>query len=164
MPGLALAALLATSCQGAPPPPSVSLSGRSYVIQMTHSQVASGLASYLVPPLRGAFDGAGLVYRGGPGAEFAASITPGSDVGDWSGSGGSRRWLYTRTVLVGLSPADAPFQDNDPLYGVNATLVTPDADRVDELNCLVALAVCDLVANYQPRGRRQVDGSACARK
>jgi hypothetical protein len=140
--------------------------GRTYIIEMTSSQVASGYAEYLVPPLRKAFDAAGLVYRGRAGSHFAATLSPTSDVGQWFGSGDGRRWLYARSVEVGLTPASQPATppEGQPAFAVTARLITPDADRVDELNCLVALAVRTMAARYRLTGRVTVDGAVCLRK
>jgi hypothetical protein len=139
--------------------------GQTYIIQLTSSQVASGLGEYLVPPLKKAFDASGLVYHGGAGAAYAATIRPSSDVGKWFGSAPDRKWLHTRLVEIGLTPAgeDPEPPRGSPAFAVTARLVTPDADRVDELNCLVELAVREIAARYRARGRVTVDGAACAR-
>ncbi|MET0606903.1 MAG: hypothetical protein ABWZ80_10625, partial [Beijerinckiaceae bacterium] len=139
--------------------------GQTYIIQLSGTQVASGLGEYLAPPLRKAFDRAGLTYHGGPGAAFAATIRTSSDVGKWYGSGDGRRWLYTRQIEIGLTPAneDAEPPRGSPAFAATARLITPDADRVDELNCLVALAVREITLRYRARGRIAVDGASCAR-
>lgn len=140
--------------------------GRTYIIQLTSSQGSSGMGEYLVPPLKRAFDQAGLRYRPDAGAEYTASVTNAYDVGKWHGAAGGRSWLHTRTVTVGLSPAGADIDKGNrmvPHFSVSARLLTADADRVDELNCLVALATRELVARYRPRGQATIDGSACRR-
>ena len=145
--------------------PSAFPAGGSYIIQMESTQVASGLAEYLVPPLVKAMDASGLIYRAGSGAEFAATLKTSSDVGKWFGAGGSRRWLYSRQVLVGLSPeGHAPRSGeltSDPAFGVTVRLITENADRTDELDCLVDLAVKTLAARYRRTGRVAVDGQSC---
>jgi hypothetical protein len=140
--------------------------GQSYIIQLRSTQSSSGLGEYLVPPLRRAFDASGLVYLGGPEARWVATVENAYDVGKWYGRGASRTWLYTRTVTVGLSPGSADIDRGGrlaPHFAVSARIVTPDADRVDEFNCLVALAVRELAARYRPRGRITVDGASCLR-
>ncbi len=140
--------------------------GATYIIQLTGSQGASGLGEYLVPPLKQAMDRAGLVYLGGPGVAYAATVQNAYDVGKWHGDGAGRRWLHTRTVTVGLTPAHMELERAGrlaPAFSVSATLITPDADRVDELNCLIALAARELKARYRPQGRVSVDGTACLR-
>ncbi|MCB2116712.1 MAG: hypothetical protein KDE00_10550 [Rhodobacteraceae bacterium] len=139
----------------------------SYIIQLTGSQYSSGLGEYLVPPLDKAFRKTGMRYEGGPGADYAATVETGSDVGRWYGTGEGRQWLYERFVTVGLSPADMDIEPEgklSPAFSVTVTLVTPNEDRVDELDCLVALATRELAARYQPRGQVRVKGDGCARK
>lgn len=157
---LALAALPAQA-DGAFP------QGRSYIVQLTSSQAGSGLGDYLVPPLTRAFRKAGLRYEGSAAAEYAATVESVSDVGRWHGTGQARRWLYERAVTVGLSPASDPIDRGGrlhPAFAVTVRLRTPDADRVDELNCLIALATSELAARYRPRGHVTVNGQSCARR
>lgn len=157
--GLAML-LLAGPAQAEP----AALAGHTYVVQMSGPQVASGLAVHLLPPLTAAFARAGLVYRAGPDAEYAAIVDTSSDVGAWYGSGSARRWLYTREVLIDIGPAAA--MEKRPYgarRGVAARLRTPDEDRADEYACLVDLAVADIAARGLPKGRRVVEGGACAR-
>jgi hypothetical protein len=140
--------------------------GDTYIVQLTSSQVSSGLSEYLVPPLTKAFRKAGLVYEGGPGAHYAASIESMSDVGSWHGTGDAQTWLYERRVTVGLSPSDVDIEPEGkltPSYSVTAVILTPNEDRVDEFNCLVALATRELAARYLPTGHVTVNGSGCAR-
>jgi hypothetical protein len=141
--------------------------GHSFIIQLTSSQADSGFGEYLVPPLDKAFRKTGLRYEGSPKAEYAASIETGSDVGKWYGSGEGRAWLYDRFVTVGLSPADADIEPEGrlaPWFSVRVHLITPNEDRVDELNCLVSLAVRELAARYRLKGQVAVDGTGCLRK
>lgn len=161
-----LAASLAGSIEAEARQPGAFPAGASYIIQLTGSQGASGFGEYLVPPLKQAMDAAGLVYRGGPGAAYAATVSNAYDVGKWHGGGAGRRWLHTRTVTVGLTPAHLDVEQAGrltPAFSVSAVLVTPDADRVDELNCLIALAARELKARYRPQGRVRVNGAACLR-
>lgn len=139
----------------------------SFIIQVTSSQYASGLAEYLVPPLQKAFRKTGMRYVGKPGAQFAATVETGSDVGKWYGEGADARWLYERYVTVGLSPAEADIEPEGrltPYFSVTAKLVTPNEDRVDELNCLISLATRELAARYVPKGGVTVNGASCARR
>lgn len=141
--------------------------GRSFIIQLTSSQYSSGLGDYLVPPLEKAMLKTGLKYRGDAGAEFAATVESRSDVGKWYGTGDERKWLYERLVTVGLSPADVDVEPEgklSPSFSVTVKLITPNEDRVDELDCLVALATRDLAARYVPKGNVLVNGQSCARK
>jgi hypothetical protein len=139
----------------------------SYIVQLTGSQASSGLGEYLVPPLTRAFRKTGLRYHGGPGAEYVATIESTSDVGSWQEAGGERVWLYERFVTVGLSPADVDVEPQgklSPSFSVSARILTPNEDRVDELDCLVALAVRELAARYRPTGQVIVNGQGCARR
>ena len=140
--------------------------GATYIIQLTSSQYSSGLGEYLVPPLSRALERAGLRSRGGPGADLVATVESASDVGAWYPGRDGREWLYTRTVTVGLSPADADVEPEgrlQPWFAVGARIRTPDEDRVDELECLIALAVRVAVVRYRERGSVLVDGGGCAR-
>jgi len=140
---------------------------RSYIIQLTSRQAGSGMGDYLVPPLARAMKKAGLRYRGDAGAEFVATVEAGSDIGRWHGSGADRRWLYQRFLTVGLSPASVDVEPEgklSPSFAVTVLLTTPDEDRVDELDCLIALATRELAARYRLTGKVKVDGSGCARK
>lgn len=62
---------------GAPP------AGKSYIIEMTNSQVASGFANDLVPPLVAAIDATGLKRTDGARADYVISISHNYDVGKW---------------------------------------------------------------------------------
>lgn len=141
--------------------------GGTFIVQLTGTQYGSGLGDYLVPPLVKAFRKTGLRYEGGPGAQYAATVETGSDVGKWYGAGDGRAWLYERFVTVGLSPAGMDVEPGgklSPAFAVTVNLVTPNEDRVDELDCLIALATRELSARYRPTGHVTVDGSGCARR
>ncbi|MGB3146315.1 MAG: hypothetical protein WBA91_01000, partial [Paracoccaceae bacterium] len=139
----------------------------SFIVQLSSSQYASGFGAYLVEPLTKAFRKTGLRYEGSPKADYAATIETGADVGRWYGEGDSALWLYERYVTVGLSPADADIEKAgkvSPSFSVTVRLKTPNEDRVDELNCLIALATAELAARYQPKGHVTVNGESCARR
>ncbi len=135
----------------------------SYIIQLT----GSGLGDYIVPPLLDTFGQTGIEYEGGPGADFAASVETGSDVGAWYNTNAGRVWLYERYVVVGLSPADADIEPEGrltPWFAVKVILKTENEDRLDELDCLIRLASAELAARYRLRGAVTVDGTVCARQ
>jgi hypothetical protein len=139
--------------------------GKSFLVQATSSQSASGMSDIFAPPLGKALVGAGLRI-GGRDAALAASVELTSDVGRWYGRGEARRWLYRRKVTVGLSPAEFEIEQAGklrPAFAVRASLVTADADRVDEMACLIRLAVDVMKTRYRPRGRIDIDGQVCAR-
>jgi hypothetical protein len=140
------------------------LTGKSYIIELSSSQYDSGYGAYLVPPLVRALDRAGLRSAGGPGADLVANIVTESDVGQWIGEGDAREWTHTVRITVGLSPESyvIPFEGT-PAFGVTATLLTPNPDREDELDCLIGLAARTAIANYRPEGHLRTDGSACLR-
>lgn len=141
--------------------------GHSFIVQLTGPQYDSGLGLYLVAPLTRAFRKSGLRYEGSPRAEFVAKIETGADVGSWQGQGAGRQWLYERFIDVSLSPAaldlEPPGQTR-PGFAVRVTLRTPDEDRTDELDCLIALAVRELAARYRTTGAVRVNGQSCARR
>lgn len=138
------------------------LSGKSYIIQMTSSAMDSGYANYLVPPLAAELAKSGMKAMRGPGADLAVTINTDEDVGQWVTRNGKRQWLYTFSVTVGLSPADADIPDQGPpVFGVRATLMTPSSGRDDELACLIHLAAAEAIARYKPTGLVKVDGSRC---
>ncbi|WP_433990194.1 hypothetical protein SuNHUV7_15460 (plasmid) [Pseudoseohaeicola sp. NH-UV-7] len=141
------------------------------IIQLTSSQFASGFGEYLVPPLVDAFQKTGMVYAYDFEADFAATVETGADVGKWyeadETADVAEVWLYERFVTVGLSPAEMDIEPHGklaPSFSITVKLVTPDQDRVDELNCLIALATRELAARYKAKGHVLVDGSSCARK
>lgn len=141
--------------------------GKVVIIQLTSSQMVSGFGEYLVPPLLEALEGTGLVYAFDAEPDYAASIATDSDVGRWVETEDSRDWIYTRSVTVGLSPADVDIEPGgkpSPSFSVKTILQTPDQDRVDELNCLISLATRELAARYAPKGHFTVNGQGCLRK
>ena len=141
------------------------------MIQLTSSQFASGFGEYLVPPLVEAFQKTGMTYAYDSDADFAATVETGADVGKWykadNAADVAQVWLYERTVTVGLSPAEIdiePYGRLAPSFSVTVKLLTPDQDRVDELNCLIALATRELAARYKAKGNVLVDGRSCSRE
>ena len=156
---LLLLALLATPGHAGP------LTAKSYIIQLSSSQYASGYGEYLVPPLYKVLQTSGMTATNGPGADVVVNVETGTDVGQWVGTGDQKEWLYTIFVTVGLSPEtdDIPYEGT-PAYGVTASLMTPNGDRTDELDCLIALAARTALANYRATGALQTDGQSCLRK
>lgn len=141
------------------------LPGNKYIIQMSSSQMDSGYANYLVPPLAAVFDKAGFQAMRGPGADFVVNIITHSDVGQWMTTTNGREWMYTVTITVGISPEsyDIP-HEGTPEFGVAASLVTPNGDREDELDCLIRFAARNAIEKYQPAGLIRISGQACLRK
>lgn len=141
------------------------LSPRKYIIQMSSSQVDSGYAYYLVPPLAKVFDDAGFTAMRGPGADVAVNILTNSDVGQWMSTAKGREWLYTVKITVGISPEnyDIPYEGT-PQFGAEISLITPNGDREDELACLITLAARTAIAQYQPKGLYKRSGQECLRK
>ena len=142
------------------------LDGRSYIIEMSSSQMASGYAEYLLPPLLAVMGRSGLVPRNGPGADVVVNVVTGSDVGQWVDQAGEKVWLFTISVTVGISPEAyvIPYEGT-PAFGVRADLMTPNPDREDELACLIGLAGRTALANYREGGGVLVtDGGACLRR
>ncbi|MDJ0822151.1 MAG: hypothetical protein QNJ09_10145 [Paracoccaceae bacterium] len=142
--------------------------GSSFIIQLTSSQFVSGFGDYLVPPLLRAFRKTGMRYNGRANVDYAATVQTDSDVGKWvAAEDGSSVWIYRRSVTVGLSPADVNIEPKGvlrPWFAVKVVLDTPDQDRVDELNCLIALATAELAYRYKLKGLVKVNGSSCLRK
>ncbi len=156
----ALLSLLASPALAGP------LDGKSYIIEMSSSQMASGYVDYLLPPLLQVMQTSGLRAQNGPGADVVVNVVTGSDVGRWVDQGGEKVWLYTVSVTVGLSPEAfvIPYEGT-PAFGVRADLVTPNPDREDELACLIRLAARTALANYREgAGVLGTDGSACLRR
>ncbi|MDZ4312615.1 MAG: hypothetical protein U1A24_18860 [Cypionkella sp.] len=149
----------------AAPPMADPLSGKSYIVELSSTQSSSGYGEYLLPPLLKALQGSGLKAKSGPGADLVINIKPDSDVGRWVGAGENRVWLYTISATVGISPESymIPF-DGTPVFGITASLQTPNPDRQDEMDCLITLAARTALKNYRPTGVFKTDGSACARK
>lgn len=141
------------------------LAGKRYIIELSSSQYDSGYGAYLVPPLDAALKAGGLRSKSGPGADIVVNIVTGSDVGRWVGKGENRRWLYTATVTVGVSPSDYVIPHGGrPAFGVTVSLLTPNSDREDELDCMIRRAVAVALVRYRPRGHLTVDGGACLRR
>ena len=140
------------------------LDGKSYIVEISSSQDASGYAAYLLPPLLKVLKRSALRPAKGPGADVVFNIVTESDVGRWVGKGSARTWLYRVDVTVGISPESHVIPvDGTPRFGVRARLTTPDPDREDELACLIALAARTAIANYRPEGLLDTDGSSCLR-
>jgi hypothetical protein len=132
---------------------------------MASSQVDSGYANYLVPPLAKAFDDAGFTAMRGPGADIVVNIITNSDVGQWMATAKGKEWMYTVTIIVGISPEDydIPYEGT-PKFGAEVSLVTPNGDREDELACLITLAAKTAIAQYRPQGIYKASGQQCLRK
>lgn len=141
------------------------LSGKTYIIEMSSSQSASGYMNYLLPPLVDEIERAGLVAKRGPGADVVFNVVTHSDVGQWMDTGKGREWLYTVTITTGISPESyvIPFEGT-PQFGVAVSLVTPNGDREDELACLIRLATREAIGRYQPKGLVKLSGQSCLRK
>ena len=141
------------------------LDGKTYIVEMSSSQSASGYMAYLLPPLVSEIERAGLKAKRGPGADVVFNVVTHSDVGQWMGKGESREWLYTVTITTGISPESytIPFEGT-PQFGVAVSLVTPNGDREDELACLIKLATREAIARYQPKGMVRLSGQSCLRK
>lgn len=160
-----LAAALAAGLLAAPRPAAAAESapkGRTYVVMMTQSQIGSGLARHLVPPMTDALDRIGMVNAKGPTAEWVVSLESEADNGTWLGSGESRRWRHTRTVEVAFAPNEGfPRKPETRRFTVAAQVVTANPDRTDEFKCLVDLAVKTAFARWQSSGRIVVRGVEC---
>lgn len=140
------------------------LAGRTYIVELSSSQSASGYGEYLLPPLLKALARSPMKPAKGPEADVVVNIVTGSDVGQWVGTGAAREWLYTISVTIGISPAETVLPpDGTPVFGARAELRTPNPDRADEMACLIGLATRTAWQNYRPEGLVRVDGSACGR-
>lgn len=154
-----LALLLPLPAHAAP------LDGKTYIIELSSTQYSSGYGEYLLPPLAKAMRHSGMTAKNGPGADVVVNVVPESDVGQWVKTASGKEWLYTLTATVGISPGETSLPyDGTPVYGVRASLLTPNADRDDELACLIGLAARTAVANYRPKGILKVDGQSCQRR
>ena len=144
------------------------LEGKTYIVELSSSQAASGYGAYLLPPLLAELAASGMKpwKTLGPGVDMVVNVVPESDVGRWVTRGGERLWLHTVSVTVGLSPETRVIPpDGTPDFGVRAVLVTPDPDREDELACLIRLATRTALARYrQGGGVLRTDGSTCLRR
>ena len=150
----------------APPAAADTLRGKSYIIELSSSQYASGYGEYLLPPLLSVLDRSGMLAKNGPGADVVVNIVTDSDVGRWTGAGAGREWIYTISATVGLSPESHVIPpDGTPAFGIRAVLETPNPDRQDEWDCLIALAARTAIANADPgkTGVRRTDGQSCLR-
>ena len=143
------------------------LDGKTFIIEMSSSQSASGYSAYLLLPLGRAIERAGLkpVKLPGPGADVVFNVVTHSDVGQWMETSDGRQWLYTMTITTGISPEAyfIPFEGT-PQFGVAVTLITPNSDREDELACLIGLATREAIARYRPKGLIRLSGQACLRR
>lgn len=141
------------------------LDGKSYIVEMSSSQMASGYGLYLLPPLLSVLERSRMKAQNGPGADVVVNIVTGGDVGRWVNTAEGQVWLYTVSATVGISPEayDIPFEGT-PAYGITASLLTPNPDRQDEMDCLIRLAARTALKNYRPSGVFPVDGSSCQRK
>lgn len=141
------------------------LNGKTYIIEMSSSQSASGYMAYLLPPLVSEIERAGLKAKRGPGADVVFNVVTHSDVGQWMDQGQGREWLYTVTITTGISPESysIPFEGT-PQFGVAVSLVTPNGDREDELACLIRLATREAIARYRPSGMVKLSGQSCLRQ
>jgi hypothetical protein len=143
------------------------LTGKSYIVELSSSQSASGYGDYLLPPLLQALAASDLVPHKvlGPGADVVVNVVTDSDVGRWAVQDGQKVWIYTIGATVGLSPEDyvIPFEGT-PAFGVRARLETPNPDRPDEMDCLIQMATRTALRDYRPIGAEQVDGQSCLRR
>ncbi|MFM2282055.1 MAG: hypothetical protein RLZZ444_4286 [Pseudomonadota bacterium] len=142
-----------------------SLAGKTYIIEMSSSQSASGYAEYLVPPMVRALDAAGLKSKNGPGADLVVNLVTHSDVGQWMKTKSGREWIYTVRITAGISrPTYSIPYEGTPEFGAELTLLTPNSDREDELACMIGLAVKTAIAHYKPAGRYKASGQQCLRR
>lgn len=138
------------------------LTGKTYIIELSSSQYASGYGNYLIPPLAAVMAKSGLTAKSGPGADVVVNIMTDSDVGRWVGTGAGRVWMYTISATIGISPeAYAIPYDGTPAFGITAALQTPNPDRQPEMDCLIKLAARTALKNYRETGIFPVDGSSC---
>ena len=56
-----------------------------------------------------------------------------------------------------------PF-DGTPVFGITASLQTPNPDGLDEMHCLIERAARTALKNFRPTGVFKTDGSVCLRK
>jgi hypothetical protein len=142
------------------------LDGKTFIIEVSSSQSASGYSAYLLPPMMRAIEKARLKpAKAGPGADVVFNIVTHSDVGQWMETEHGREWLYTQTITTGISPESyvIPFEGT-PQFGVAVSLITPNSDREDELACLIELATREAIARYRPKGIIKLSGQSCLRK
>lgn len=166
---LIVSTFFVNSCASQTQTPAGALAGKSYIVEMTNAQIASGFANDLVPPLVSALNTTGLKQKGGTGvgSDYVISISHDYDAGKWYGKGEHQAWLHTRIITVGITPANGdpwPQGKHSPAFGVSAELQTPDVDRVDELDCMIRGAVMEAAAKYQTSGRLRIYAAKCLRK
>lgn len=158
-------AILYFFCLNTPGALAGSLVGKTYIIEMSSSQSASGYAEYLVPPMVRALDAAGLKSKNGPGADLVVNLVTNSDVGQWIKTKSGREWIYTVRITAGISrPSYSIPYEGTPEFGAELTLLTPNSDREDELACMIRLAVKTAIAHYKPVGRYKASGQQCLRQ
>jgi hypothetical protein len=159
MRALILTLLLATPAAADP------LAGKSYIIQLSSTQYSSGYGTYLLPPLATVMEHSVMRSQNGPGADVVVNVQTASDVGRWVGTRADRVWIYTISATVGISPEgySIPYKGT-PAFGITAVLQTPNPDRQDEMDCLIALAARTALANYRPTGLLKTDGASCIRR
>ncbi|MCV2868220.1 hypothetical protein OEW28_06215 [Defluviimonas sp. WL0002] len=149
----------------AAPAQAETLKGKSYIIELSSSQYASGYGEYILPPLASVLDRSGMRARNGPGADYVVNVVTDSDVGRWVGTGETKTWTYTISAMVGLSPESHVIPlDGTPVLGVRAVLETPNPDRQDEWNCLITMAARTVLEKAGDRGTSRVDGRPCLRR
>lgn len=140
------------------------LAGKSYIVEMSSSQSASGYGAYLLPPLMQVMSTSGLRPQNGPGADLVVNVVTDSDVGQWMARGDEQVWLYTISATVGISPESYMIPlEGTPVFGVRASLITSNPDRQREMDCLIKLAARTALQNYRPEGLLGVDGQGCSR-
>jgi hypothetical protein len=141
------------------------LAGKSFIVEMSSSQYASGYGAYLLPPLMQVLSTSGMRAQGGPGADVVVNVVTDSDVGQWVKRGGEEVWLYTIAATVGISPESYVIPiEGTPVFGVKASLMTSNPDRQREWDCLIKLAARAALQNYRPEGLLAVDGQGCSRE
>lgn len=153
--------LLATPALAGP------LTGKTYIVELSSAQSASGYGDYLLPPLLKALAASDLKpwKTLGPGADVVVNVLTDSDVGRWVGTGDAKAWIYTISATVGLSPESHAIPiEGTPAFGVKAVLETPNPDREDEMACLIDMATRTALRDWKPEGMEQVDGSSCLRR
>jgi hypothetical protein len=137
--------------------------GTSYLVHLSRG-ISDEVARNLVEPLVDGLNREGLVFRPDQTARLVASVDTAYDGGRWLGAGSERRFLHTRRITIGLSPASHDVERggrHTPAFAVIATLATDDTDRTDQFACAVSIAVAALRRNYRPSGQIRVDASSC---
>jgi hypothetical protein len=137
--------------------------GASYLVHLPRG-MSDEVARNLVEPLVDGLNREGLVFRPDPTARLVASIDTVYDGGRWQGARAERRFLHTRRITIGLSPASHDVERggrHTPAFAVIATLATDDTDRTDQFACAVSIAIAALRRSYRPSGQIKVDASSC---